>query len=273
MSMSARTSFGGAMCVCLMLLGAARSQEPAAPMEKRTVLGSGSYDLLPPQTEGVPASTGPSSWMTYVRPGCCGGACGGPIRSELYVRSGPTVPLASGYFGSALDTGWEIQGGGRSLFFNPAEDKAWVVDLSLGYMYNNSGRPDLTFPLQGNVANPVSTQALNRTFVSFGLGREWYLVTPLDGWGWRVGSDVGGRYGSASLDLNNPLALSSYSRLNDHLTAVYLALHSDLEYPCGCCTFVGGFRAEWDYTFLDFVEGQNSDLQSVNLLINLGIRF
>jgi hypothetical protein len=54
----------------------------------------------------------------------------------------------------------------------------------------------------------------------------------------------------------------------------YVAVHSDLEYPCGCCIFQLGFRVEWDYTWTDILQSQNKgDLQDLNFLVNLGVRF
>ena len=37
--------------------------------------------------------------------------------------------ISGGVFGHELGVGWEIEGGGRTLFFNPACDAAWTVSL------------------------------------------------------------------------------------------------------------------------------------------------
>ena len=55
---------------------------------------------------------------------------------------------------------------------------------------------------------------------------------------------------------------------------VFLAVHSDLEIPCGCCIFQAGLRSEYGYTWADILQRQNnSDVQDINLLFNLGLRF
>jgi hypothetical protein len=123
---------------------------------------------------------------------------------------------------------------------------------------------------------PVTVQSVNRTFATLGLGREWYL------WGqgrvegmnhgelpnWRVGAEVGGRYGTADLILNE------IQRRTDNIGGFYLAIFSDLEYPWHCCTFMAGLRLEYAYTWDDVLQSPNpSDLQDLNLLITLGVRF
>src|SRR5438105_13021021 len=78
-----------------------------------------------------PAPARLSSWITYSKPDCCGPiGRDGPIKMELYIQSGISMPVEGAYFGHTLETGWVIQGGGRSLFFNSEGMRAWVVDLS-----------------------------------------------------------------------------------------------------------------------------------------------
>ena len=60
----------------------------------------------------------------------------------------------------------------------------------------------------------------------------------------------------------------------DVVGQVFFALHSDVEVPCGCCIFQAGVRVEWDYTWSDILQRQNdSNMQDLNVMINLGIRF
>lgn len=267
------------LMLTLLLIGAVRAQDPSA--FSYTPVGPDAHQDQPPAEEGTTstAPAGPSSWITYVRPCCCGPVGGGPIRSELYLRSGVSIPLDGGahsFLGRELGTGWEIQGGGRSLFFNPKADRAWTMDISLANIHNDHERTDAVFPFLGSPFNPVAIRSLNRTFVSLGLGHEWWLLAPESGcWAWRAGVDFGGRWGSARLDLFDPTQFSDYRRLNRVMTGIYGSLHTDVEIPRGAVTFLAGFRAEWDYTFLDFVDGPgaNSDLESINLLVTVGARF
>ena len=60
----------------------------------------------------------------------------------------------------------------------------------------------------------------------------------------------------------------------DVIGAVYAAIHSDVDIPCGCCTFYGGIRAEFDHTWSDVLQIQNkSDLGGINLLFSVGVRY
>lgn len=253
-----------------------------------TVLyASRSFAEVPPITEGLPPTDGPagvvdslpaasappgrtsSSWLTYQRPDCCGPLCDGPITYELYSRSGASVPVGGGFLANQLDTGWRVQGGGRSLFFNTYQDAAWVIDVGLSYQYNHADHP--TSFMHNSIPSHVSV--LDRTFADLGFGRELYLVKAASctGPNWRVGWDLGGRWGSTRLDVLADLN-NARTRLPDTIGAVFASLHTDLELPCGCCTFLGGFRAEYGYTWQDVLP-QTSDVQDVNFLLNLGVRF
>src|SRR5205807_4651410 len=112
---------------------------------------------------------------------------------------------------------------------------------------------------------------LNRTDVSVGVGRDWYLWGAANACGekrWRAGLDAGGRLGTAKAEFNE------ISHHTDTTGGVYIGLHTELEIPYGCCSFLVGFRAEWDYTWMDILQIQNnSDLQDVNLLFTFGVRY
>src|ERR1700682_1701067 len=109
--------------IVLAVLGASAVQ---AQYSKPPVGDSGTPPLDKPATfpSGPPDSTmvstaGLSSWITGIHEECLGPmGANGPIRSELYLRAGPSVPIGGGFFNETLKTGWEIQGGGRTLFFN-----------------------------------------------------------------------------------------------------------------------------------------------------------
>ncbi len=380
----------------------------AAPADQAAPGQPGSEPVLAPP----PGSICLSKWIIGTEPGCCGPVgANGPIYMETYLQAGLSFPFSDGVFGHTLDGGWVIQGGGRSLFFNAAQDAAWVIDLSVSNIHNYGRNPAYEIPLThilvptptaggtgatsgttgtvtgasgtgtgstvgtttgtgtatGTAAgigtgttpgrrdapgialqqapgtttttpviptrpttttavtptnfavvnfvplaqlnrfqiqkraplsrNPVMLQAaapghaeviaaegvsiedLNRTFVNVGGGREWYL------WGqaptylncgqqecgqlaWRFGIDGGGRYGTAKLELNQ------VQHRTDTIAGLYAAAHTDVEYPCGCCTFQAGIRVEFDYTWMDILQQQNdADLEEINLLFTVGARF
>jgi hypothetical protein len=241
----------------------------------------------------VPPPTGPrlSDYLVGTRPDCCGPIGGdGQIGTELYVRWGPSINTAAGYFGRTLETGWEVQAGGRVLFFNPAADGAWVVDLGVSNVSNHGQHSDKIALLHDIiVADPVmvgqgtrvpavqvSTASLNRTYVNVGFGRECYLWCPAtfcscgkvnEAVNWRAGFDVGGRYGTEKLELHE------IRHRTDVIAAVYLALHTDLEIPWHSFIFQVGGRVEWDYTWMDILQDTPTDLQNINILMTLGVRY
>src|SRR5205807_7881245 len=108
------------------------------------------------------------------------------------------------------------------------------------------------------------------TFVNFGAGREWYLTVPAtaEGTKWRFGLDVGGRYGSAKLELNE------IEHRTNVFEGLYVAMHSDVEIPCCSVVFLAGFRAEWAYTWSgNLLQGpNNSDVFEADLLLTAGVR-
>ncbi len=180
-----------------------------------------------------------------------------------------------------MDAGWDVEAGARTLFFNQEADAAWTIDLGVSNAYNSSRDRNTTYTLLNlhdpatNTAVPttaVTIRDLNRTYFNVAGGREVYL------WGaancdkpetnWRVGVDVGGRYGTEKLDVTN------FRHLTDVNAGVFLAIHSDLEIPWGCCILQAGLRSEYGYTWADVLQRQNnSDVQDINLLFNIGVRF
>ncbi len=278
--MRAKSVLTGALILSLLGLGSARSQTPPGK----------SGDILPPPRvqEGPVPGSGPfvphetyplSPWITYHRDCCWGEMNGNPLLSEIYFRSGVSLPTGGDAIGKLMDTGWTIGGGARALFFNAAVDRAWTIDASITNTINYINRPDSKFTLDillpiapfgtvQRVDRVVTLQDYNRTTVNLSLGRERYLWGPAKcgARSWRWGWDAGGRYGSASA------AFNEIRHRTDVIGGLFVALHSDLEFPCGGCTFFGGFRAEWGYTWGDILQ-RASDVSDVNLLVTLGVRF
>jgi hypothetical protein len=307
--------------VVVLGLGASRAQgqgyssddsatQPAALSES---VGAPYVDLGAGEpTSGQGGSKLPplSDWLLYPRsPGCCGPVGQhGPIQTDLFVRSGLIWPTGGGILVHSLKVGWDIEIGGRALFFDPPLQRAWTVSLSISNDFN-PGRHDVpsftltNIPVKtsvgalqaaanaaaGNTNAAVNPQAnttpvtvavpqvsasvasFNQTYVNVAFGREWYIIGCADcgdHWNWRVGADIGGRYGTSKLEFNE------ISHRTDVLGGIFLAAHTDFEYPCRCGTILAGMRTEWGYSWTDTLQRQNpGDFQSFALLFNLGVRF
>jgi hypothetical protein len=246
--------------------------------------------------DGLPPGSVTDPWIDYTRPGCCGPiGRNGPIGSEWFLRNGVTIPVAGGILNDALQTGYMTEFGARALFFNPNTDKAWTLSSSLSYSYNNSSRSDLILmvPEGFNSQNPVTGQTqfqitdipvtirdYQRWSFNVAGGRERYIGNPAysPGWHWRIGSDLGGRWGYGRVGLNDLTGLPDnifYRRQSDVFGSFFVALHSDVEGPlfCGHCQLISGIRAEWNYTWTDVLPQSKNDLQDVNLLWTIGWRY
>jgi hypothetical protein len=227
--------------------------------------------------------TQPTSWLTYPRcQGCCGPVgADGPIGYEAYVRTGADFPLGGNPFGARMKIGWDAEIGGRTLFFNPEQDAAWTVDLGVRNVFNGNHDQETTYRLfnlfdqSTNTTTPevdVNIKNLNRTYVDVSGGREVYLMgsakCDCQDVNWRVGFDIGGRYGTEKMEVTN------FRHRTDVNGGVFFAVHSDVECPRGCCIFFAGLRSEYGYTWSDILQRQNDgDIQEISLLLNLGVRF
>ncbi len=287
--MSTKPVFPCALLVALLGICAARAQDNAAPPgpptgAPRLPLMTGTNEVPPPTMITPPGK--PDDWMCYTCPDCCGPVGGdGPIHYELFLRTGPTLGVSGGYLKETTSAGWMVEGGGRSLFFNPDHDRAWTIELGLLHMYNNGSRPTLTTtiiaePLGANVPPApfqVSTGSLQRTDVYAGFGREWWLIGTSQSCKpcWWFGADAGFRYGPSRLDLHilNVNPGITFTRLEGINAGPYISIHSDVAWPCGCCQFLFGVRAEWDKSYMSMLPNQNCNIEDVNFLLNLGVRY
>jgi hypothetical protein len=242
----------------------------------------------------VPTLGSYSTWLAYPRSiGCCGPiGANGPIGAELYVRSGTSVPFGGGYFNSIFKPGWDIEGGVRTLLFNPDVTAAWTMDLSLTniHYYTSTRNQALitNYPAQvptttlfGTTTTVTQIQptklvtpnGLNDTTVNLAFGREWYLkgfpVVCNKNSAWRAGFDIGGRWGSRKLDL------MEINHKTGAIEGFFVSLHTDYEYHiCGCCTLYAGLRMEYGYTFSDILQRQNDcDINMLNFLATFGVRY
>ncbi len=248
-------------------------------------------ESMPPITPEAPISAqppptnlqaiAPSSWVYQQPAACAGGSCcgpiggNGPINSELYMRSGVSFMLSNTAFANSLKPGFEIMGGGRSLFFNRAGDRAWVVDLGVSYTYND-GKPTNAFTFN---TIPVTLRGLTRSGVSLGFGHDWFLFGPGNvgssgGINLRYGIDGGVRLGTSHLDMNIVNTDNGYLRHQDVYGSAFAGIHVGVEVPLGAWTFLAGVRGEYSYTAMgDLLPGVNADLHDLNALFTIGLRY
>jgi hypothetical protein len=288
------------LAVALLGLGVVRGQgsgmgggQTAMPAPSYGVPAPSSLPA-PPGDAGMPPPPGQqftlSNWIIGERCANCCGPIGadGPIRGEIYMRNGVSFPINGGALSQGIDTGWDIEGGARSLFFNRDVDAAWTVDIGITNVFNpaskNAGQVTLqNVPLktidQTGTATTINVPALNvtpgnlnRTSVNLAGGREIWLLGTADSshydLNWRVGWDVGGRWGTQKLELNE------LEHRNSQFGGVFVALHSDIEVPCGNCILQTGIRTEWSCDFSQILQNDNNgNVMDLNLMFTLGIRF
>jgi hypothetical protein len=265
------------------------AKAPAAPAAEPYAALTGQPAVEP--APGLPRGSYPSPWLTD-GPGCCGPlGRNGQIGYEIYWYTGPTIPMGEGRFGRQLHTGWMIGGGGRSLFFNTTHDAAWVLDLGLSYQYTHGSpghfqaleieqAPDIFGEPQPNVIAETAIRGLHRTNFNFGIGRDWWYWGPgttglAQGWNVRCGGLVGGRWGTAHVDLvpQDIERFGDYQRRQGVTHGVFLAAHGTVEVPLGSWILFGGLRTEWGYEWMNLVPPLNGNLHSVNILLEVGGRF
>ena len=111
-----------------------------------------------------------------------------------------------------------------------------------------------------------------------GVGRDWFaqgpgFLTPDCPTNWRYGWELGGRWGTGHADLEPVADRTNYLRKSGVYHGVFLGAHADVEVPMGAWLFFAGGRAQWGYDWTDFIPPQQGDIQNVNLLLELGVRF
>lgn len=250
--------------------------------------GTAAHSQLPPGSV-------PSPWCGGSPAGaaCCGPVgANGPVTYELYVRTGPNLIVGgSPNFSAALRGGWVVAGGGRTLLYDTTGDAAWALDLGVGYTYTRGDQnrvldvfsPRETDPNTGLLAgpdqiHPFRVRGLYRSSFNYALGRDWFLNGPgylgaEQASNTRVGFDVGGRWGYSHVELvpvENP---RNYLRRSGTTHGFFLGTNYTWEQPMGSWILVIGGRAEWGITFGNLVPPQNGNLQDVNLLLTIGVRF
>src|ERR1700722_6394247 len=123
------------------------------------------------------------------------------VGTEIFLRSGPSVPFGSGIYAATLDVGWMIDFGARALFFNPEHDRAWIIEGSISNTYNAANSSTSRSPISLNLAQngviapqTVTIRDLDQTFANVGFGRDWYWHPAGTHGTISFGVDVGGRW-------------------------------------------------------------------------------
>lgn len=217
--------------------------------------------------------------------GTCAG-CDGPvggnaaIGTELIWRNGPSFVFGGQRLSRELDTGFTTELVARTLFYSMDYREAFVVDLGVSDTYNHARTgnrtPFVLDIIQPNALTgtstrmniPVTVKSYNRTFFNYGIGKQWFLWNDAltVGDNFRVGLDVGGRWGTSSARFNE------IRHRTDTVDGMYLGGDAKWETPTRFGMFSVGVRTEWTYTWGDILQVP-SDMQEINLLLTLGVRY
>src|SRR5262245_43295338 len=264
--------------------------QPPYPRPAREVIDERTAEPLPaPQTEPG------SRWITSGPCLCDGAGQSPPIAAEVYVHTGASFPVASCFnrhdlVGRDAQPGFLIQGGIRTLFFDAPATSAWAVDVSISHVDNGhdpnkpyglavidftgktdptTGQPEVKLIQFGTPTQPpLHIRETHRTYLNLGVGRDYYWRASADDPGrlFRVGWDIGGRYGALSQE---------YDRIKhrtDVIGGLYMGVHGEFEFPTSWGAWHFGVRAEYGYTWSDILQ-RASDIQEINTMATFGIRY
>ena len=262
----------------------------ATPADPVGTLTGGPTQYAP----GVPVGSYPSPYYTD-GPGCCGPlGRNGRVGYEVYTYTGVNMVFGGGLPGR-LNAGWTVGGGARTLFFTPDHTAAWTVDLGLSYTHNwGQGTRDATnlflrSPAQQNqITGVLATQPdrfvftaireVHRSSFNFNFGRDVWLwgagnTGGATGTNVRVGAWVGGRYGTAHVDLVPLNEVNGYSRRQNVFEGVVVGTHATFETPMGGWILFGGLRAEYGYDWTNLVPPIQGNINNLNIQMTLGVRY
>jgi hypothetical protein len=266
-----------------------------------------------PSPAAHPPGTVTSPWCPGGNGCCGPTGRDGPLTYEVYTWTGPSIvfggelakrlnvgwEVAGGtrvmHFNAAGDAAWAIDLG-LSYTYNrgSVSDFLDVNTPSQVPLRNASGglvpaqngvTPDInvpgTFQTTRGPDVPVTSRirAVHRTNFNFGIGRDVFFNGPgflSSGNGspnTRVGADIGGRWGTAHVDLVPLVDDTQYTRRSGITHSIYGAVHGNWERPMGAWILLLGFRAEYDFTWANFVPPRDGNIHGVNLLLTSGIRF
>ena len=249
---------------------------------------------MPGYSPEYPPGTYPSPY--YVDgPGCCGPLeRDGRIGYEFYTFGGVDFSFGPG-LGTRLNTGWDIGASLRTLFFDPTHTAAWTLDLGGSFTHNfgvANHNPANLFIRQPPIVNTTlgtstpqpdllefsAIRGVDRSSFNYNLGRDWWILGRADtggeqGTNVRVGAWIGGRYGTAHVDVV-PLGVpEGYARRQNAFEGITFGGHLTCEQPLGAWILFGGVRAEYGYDWMNLVPPLNGNISSINIQLQLGIRY
>ena len=82
-----------------------------------------------------------------------------------------------------------------------------------------------------------------------------------------------GRWGNARVNLIPVSDPTNYLRKSSILHALVLGVHWNAEMPMGAWVCFAGVRAEYVFNWTNVVPPQDGNVQDLNILLNLGVRF
>jgi hypothetical protein len=257
-----------------------------------TLAGTPPTQPAPPGVvSGLPPGAYASPW-TGDKPGCCGPLGGGPIGYELYVETGPNIIGHNSQLGAVLHTGWMVGVGTRSFLFNTDANAAWTLNLGISYTFNRADQSTQLIVVNKGSSSTVNgtTQTtpptpqqfvlrdLDRTSFNFGIGRDWWIWGPgasgyESGWNWRIGPEIGGRWGTAHVDMIPLNVQNGYFRRQDVYHSIYGGVHSNVEVPIGSWIWFSGVNIQYGYDWTNLIPPLSAGLGNVNLMMTTGVRF
>jgi hypothetical protein len=126
--------------------------------------------------------------------------------------------------------------------------------------------------------NEFVIRGMHRTSFNFSIGRDWWLEGPgivglASGDNWRVGVDLGGRWGTAHVDLVPTADPTNYFKKGSTTYGIFSGLNLTREIPWGATILYGGIRTEIGYDWTNVIPPQGGDIFNVNFYLNFGVRF
>lgn len=276
---------------------------PIERVSMNSIPGSDPSEPLPPGVPPLPMASvqpgygapaqPPGPWLAD-RAGCCGPVgANGPVTYELYLTTGINYVSGSDLT-DRLNPGVVAGGGGRSFLYDRDGTAAWTIDLGITYTWNRGIQDDTMFVLdKGQIEidpifgtetvippslKEVRLRGLYRTSFNYALGRDCWLWGPgvpgyETGWNLRWGALVGGRWGTAHVDLIPVNEENGYMRTQATFLSAYFDIHMDWEIPCGGWILFGGFAAQYGHDWMNIIAPLDSEIDNVNIMMTGGFRF
>lgn len=178
---------------------------------------------------------------------------------EVYVRTGPAFMVGDSELDDRLETGWAAEIGAKVYSYDPDYGAAWIGELGIDYLYNNSDdSTEIAFRSQ-----PVTLQQLHRIYPRIAAGREWYGG---ETWRYVIGVDAGARFGHAHLKFNEGF------HATDTIQGIFAGLHAGLMIPRCCYDLVLDTRLEWAHDWIEILD-VDEELDQVKVLLSAGVRY